>query len=254
MRVPSASTHACAFPTLLAAPSQVRDSLGRLVELPVDTHPGHYRRETATIHSSAIVRLATELRAVPPGARPPAWAAAHGVAPGVGRKRAAARPALQPLRPAPCCSNARAALHRCRALASPRPLPPGSTLFIEIKHWKSDKRRFSTLAWAAAPLDRLVDAGQHSARVGGWQLLPPLQPWCRSRKACVLVGWGRSARALPVVGPLAQPHPTHAYTPLRPLPVCRCGAAPWTCRCCASRWISRCARRAACPAVAPTCT
>ena len=49
-------------------PFQVRDSLGRLVELPIDTHPGHYRRETATIHSSAIVRLASHLRKFPPGA------------------------------------------------------------------------------------------------------------------------------------------------------------------------------------------
>lgn len=48
-------------------PNQVRDSLGRLVELPIDTHPGHYRRETATIHSSAIVRLASQLRKFPPG-------------------------------------------------------------------------------------------------------------------------------------------------------------------------------------------
>lgn len=36
---------------------------------------------------------------------------------------------------------------------------------MEIKHWKSDKRRFSTLAWSYAPLDRLVDVGQLSARV-----------------------------------------------------------------------------------------
>ena len=47
----------------------VRDSLGRLVELPIDTHPGHYRRETSTIHSSAIVKLATQLQHIPPGAR-----------------------------------------------------------------------------------------------------------------------------------------------------------------------------------------
>jgi hypothetical protein len=39
------------------------------VELPIDTHPGHYRRETATIHSSAIVKLATQLHHVPPGGR-----------------------------------------------------------------------------------------------------------------------------------------------------------------------------------------
>lgn len=46
------------------------------------------------------------------------------------------------------------------------PVLPGSVLFLEIKHWKGDKRRFSTLAWSYAPLDRLVDFGQHAARVG----------------------------------------------------------------------------------------
>lgn len=57
----------CSPPPSPTAPNQVRDSLGRLVELPIDTHPGHYRRETATIHSSAIVRLASQLRKFPPG-------------------------------------------------------------------------------------------------------------------------------------------------------------------------------------------
>ncbi|PRW32634.1 epidermal growth factor receptor substrate 15-like 1 [Chlorella sorokiniana] len=85
----------------------VRDSLGRLVELPIDTHPGHYRRETATIHSSAIVRLTSQLRK----------------------------------------------------------FPPGAVLFVEVKHWKSDKKRFSTLAWSYCPLDRLVDFGAQAARV-----------------------------------------------------------------------------------------
>ena len=45
----------------------MRDSLGRLVELPVDTHPGHYRKDTGTIHSAAVVRLKTPLRSIPPG-------------------------------------------------------------------------------------------------------------------------------------------------------------------------------------------
>jgi hypothetical protein len=40
-------------------------------------------------------------------------------------------------------------------------------LFLEIKHWKSDKKRFSTLAWTAAPLEKLVDFGPTAARVGG---------------------------------------------------------------------------------------
>ncbi len=57
----------------LCCPCQVRDSLGRLVELPQDTHPGHYRRETSTIHSSAIVRLTTHLRTMPPGASCNRW-------------------------------------------------------------------------------------------------------------------------------------------------------------------------------------
>ena len=38
-------------------------------------------------------------------------------------------------------------------------------LILEIKHWKADKRRFSTLAWAYAPLDKLVDFGPLAARV-----------------------------------------------------------------------------------------
>ncbi|KAL4421457.1 hypothetical protein ABPG75_010748 [Micractinium tetrahymenae] len=94
----------------------VRDSLGRLVELPQDTHPGHYRRETSTIHSSAIVRLTTPLRS----------------------------------------------------------MPPGAILFLEIKHWKADKRRFSTLAWAYAPLDKVVDFGPSAARVRGGPVDLPL--------------------------------------------------------------------------------
>jgi hypothetical protein len=48
---------------------QVRDSQGRLVELPVDTHPGHFRPETCTIHSSAIIRLGVQLQHIPPGER-----------------------------------------------------------------------------------------------------------------------------------------------------------------------------------------
>ncbi|PSC68707.1 Molybdopterin synthase catalytic subunit [Micractinium conductrix] len=85
----------------------VRDSLGRLVELPIDTHPGHYRRETSMIYSSAIVRLTSQLRSI----------------------------------------------------------PPGSVLFLEIKHWKADKKRFSTLAWSYAPLEKLIDFGPSTARV-----------------------------------------------------------------------------------------
>jgi hypothetical protein len=40
-------------------------------------------------------------------------------------------------------------------------------LFVELKHYKDDKRRFSTLAWAAVPLDKLVDVGPSTARVSG---------------------------------------------------------------------------------------
>lgn len=142
-------------------PSQVRDSLGRLVELPQDTHPGHYRRETSTIHSSAIVRLTTPLRSMPPGApvggAPPAcpW----------GSTNRAAHPCALPGR---CrgCRMAGGALHVLRC-APAHPCPPaGSTLFLEIKHWKAEKRRFSTLAWAYAPLDKLVDSGPSAVRVG----------------------------------------------------------------------------------------
>jgi hypothetical protein len=48
-------------------PLQLRDSLSRLVELPIDTHPGHYRPEKNTIHSAAIVRLTSALNTIPPG-------------------------------------------------------------------------------------------------------------------------------------------------------------------------------------------
>ena len=34
------------------------------------------------------------------------------------------------------------------ALATPlQQFPPGAALFVEIRHWKSTERRFSTVAW-----------------------------------------------------------------------------------------------------------
>ena len=155
----------------------LRDGLGRLLELPVDTHPGHYRKETSIIHSSAVVRLATSLRQVPPGA----------------------------------------------------------VLFVEIKHWKSDKRRFSTLAWAAAALDTLVDAGPVAARVGG-----SVKRW----------RWWWGAWMVVVAVVVAPPWRCILFSHLPaalPSPRClhRCGAAPWTCRCTGSRWSWTCARPSA---------
>ena len=47
--------------------AQVRDSLGRLVELPHDTHPGSYRCETGVITVNATVALQTPLAQAPPG-------------------------------------------------------------------------------------------------------------------------------------------------------------------------------------------
>lgn len=65
-------------------------------------------------------------------------------------------------------------------LPCPPCCPPGAVLFVEVKHWKSDKKRFSTLAWSYCPLDRLVDFGAQAARVrrveGVWQPLLPLPP------------------------------------------------------------------------------
>ncbi len=88
---------------------QLRDSLGRMVELPLDTHACPYRKETCTIACNQSVVLATPLQLI----------------------------------------------------------PPGSVLFLEIKHWKSDKHKMSTLAWSYAPLDWLVDFGPQASRVRG---------------------------------------------------------------------------------------
>eukprot|EP00887_Chlorella_sp_A99_P005720 scaffold1.g5720.t1 len=85
----------------------VRDHLGRLVELPQDTPPGHYHRDTGAIVAGHTVALSTPLQA----------------------------------------------------------LPPGSVLYVEIKHWKSAEKKFSTLAWGYAPLEALVDAGPVASRV-----------------------------------------------------------------------------------------
>ena len=153
------------FPVLPPAPpSQVRDSLGRLVELPIDTHPGHYRRETATIHSSAIVRLASQLRSFPPGGRSAGRGGAGWLDAFCCRPVPAiwVRTNLHPVARRLPTESA----HHAPACPPPRPpRPPGSALFLEVKHWKGDKKRFSTLAWSVCPLDRLVDFGAQAARV-----------------------------------------------------------------------------------------
>lgn len=92
----------------------------------------------------------------PPGhaaAQPAAWCAGLGSVLGRGGQ------------PAPCKLQARLLPHRPSHPPSASHPTAGALLFFEIKHWKGDKRAFSTLAWSAAPLDRLVDFGQHSARV-----------------------------------------------------------------------------------------
>lgn len=165
---------------------QVRDSLGRLVELPIDTHPGHYRRETATIHSSAIVRLASQLRKFPPGGclGRKGWAARWWARQRVGDwqlggaalfVRGCCHVVVMWLRLLLCPASC---LHIYRPPLTPvHPPPtsaPGSVLFLEVKHWKSDKKRFSTLAWSYCPLDRLVDFGAQAARVRGRGTKPRL--------------------------------------------------------------------------------
>lgn len=167
----------------------MRDSLGRLVELPIDTHPGHYRRETATIHSSAIVRLASQLRKFPPGGClgrtgwavrwwvrqrvvTGSWVVLRCLCAGEGQVAVMCVERLLPC-PASCLHISQPPL--CSSIPLPPP-PPGSVLFVEVKHWKSDKKRFSTLAWSYCPLDRLVDFGAQAARVRGRGANPWLVP------------------------------------------------------------------------------
>jgi hypothetical protein len=38
-------------------------------------------------------------------------------------------------------------------------MPPGSSLFFEIKHWKASKKRMSTVAWSFVDADMIIDFG-----------------------------------------------------------------------------------------------
>uniref|UniRef100_A0A1D2AA70 Uncharacterized protein n=1 Tax=Auxenochlorella protothecoides TaxID=3075 RepID=A0A1D2AA70_AUXPR len=53
-------------------------------------------------------------------------------------------------------------------------LPPGSSIFFELRHWKGKEHRFSTLAWTAVPLERVLDAGPAATRVREGDLKLPL--------------------------------------------------------------------------------
>jgi hypothetical protein len=46
---------------------QLYDSVGRLVEVPMDSHPGFYSRSLGTISFDLTLALKTELNKVPPG-------------------------------------------------------------------------------------------------------------------------------------------------------------------------------------------
>lgn len=85
-------------------------------------------------------------------------------------------------------------------------------LFLEIKHWKSDKKRFSTLAWAAAPLEKLVDFGPTAARVRGCCRYSSVARRASSVSMQCGRGWLAAAEALPAApvlqarsGPLDLP-------------------------------------------------
>jgi len=95
----------------------VRDPIGRLVELPQESHPGLYRNEIGCIDfSNQIISLKTPLRS----------------------------------------------------------LPPGCLLFLEVKQWKSDKKRFSTVAWAFVDAEMMIDSGPVCSRVRCGPMVLPL--------------------------------------------------------------------------------
>lgn len=52
-------------------------------------------------------------------------------------------------------------------------MPPGSSLFFEIKHWKASKKRMSTVAWSFVDADMIIDFGVIS-RVRQGKLALPL--------------------------------------------------------------------------------
>ncbi len=95
----------------------VRDPVGRLVELPQESHPGMYRNDIGCIDfSNQTISLKTSLRS----------------------------------------------------------LPPGCLLFLEVKQWKSDKKRFSTVAWAFVDAEMMIDSGPVCSRVRCGPMVLPL--------------------------------------------------------------------------------
>jgi len=95
----------------------VRDPVGRLVELPQESHPGLYRNETGYIDfKNQTISLKTPLRS----------------------------------------------------------LPPGCLLFMEMKQWKFDKKRFSTVAWAFVDAEMMIDSGPVCSRVRCGPMVLPL--------------------------------------------------------------------------------
>jgi len=52
-------------------------------------------------------------------------------------------------------------------------MPPGSSIFFEIKHWKASKKRMSTVAWSFVDADMIIDFGVIS-RVRQGKLALPL--------------------------------------------------------------------------------
>lgn len=55
-----------------------------------------------------------------------------------------------------------------------RQFPPGSVLFLEIKQWKAEKQRFSTVAWAFVDTELMIDAGPVCSRVRCGPMILPL--------------------------------------------------------------------------------
>ena len=141
----------------------------------------------------------------------------------------------------------------------------GSVLYIEIKHWKSDKKRFSTLAWSSVPVDTLVDfsAGKVSTCVqvasqGAQQgrrptatssgraafsaglvcighipgLLLASRMRCGRWPASQQPGWGLPAPASPTSDPRSACGGGGCH-------MCRCAAGLWTCPCTKSPWTSQ---------------
>jgi hypothetical protein len=91
--------------------------VGRLVELPQESHPGKHRADVACIEfGGQTLRLATPLRS----------------------------------------------------------LPPGCLLFLEVRQWKPEKRRFSTVAWSFVDAEMMIDAGAVAVRVRCGPMVLPL--------------------------------------------------------------------------------